>query len=117
MQVQVRTDDHIHGGESLAQWLQDETTTRLARFRDYVSRVEVFLSDVDAGKSGAADKRALIEARVNGRPAVAASAEADKTAVAFTAAITKLQHALDAEVGRLKDHGRESIRGAQEPAA
>ena len=53
MQVQVHTDDHIHGGESLAQWIQDESGTRLARFRENITRLEVFLTDVDAGKSGA----------------------------------------------------------------
>lgn len=113
MQVQVRTDDHIQGGESLAQWVQDEALSRLARFKEYVTRVEVFLTDVDAGKSGTADKRAVVETRLTGRPPVAASAEAGKIADAFTAALAKLQHALDTEVGRLKDHGRESIRGQE----
>lgn len=113
MQVQVRTDDHIQGGESLAQWVQDEAVSRLARFKEYVTRLEVYLSDVDAGKSGAADKRAVLEARLTGRPALAASAEADKIADAFSAALVKLQHALDTEVGRLKDHGRASIRGQE----
>ena len=33
MQVQVHTDDKIHGGESLAQWVQQEAQSRLARYR------------------------------------------------------------------------------------
>ena len=67
MQVQVHTDDHIHGGESLSQWIQDESGTRRARFRENITRLEVFLTDVDAGKSGAEDKRCRIEAGVAGR--------------------------------------------------
>ena len=67
MQVQVHTDDKIHGGESLAQWVQQEALSRLARFRDTVTRIEVFLTDEDAGKSGANDKRCRIEARPAGR--------------------------------------------------
>ena len=63
MQVQVNTDDHIHGGESLARWITDECKSRLSRFQDHVTRLEVFLSDLDAGKSGANDKRCRIEAR------------------------------------------------------
>ena len=74
MQVQVHTDDHIHGGESLAQWIQDESGTRLARFRENITRPEVFLTDVDAGQSGAEDKRCRIEARVAGRQPVASMA-------------------------------------------
>ena len=115
MQVQVHTDDHIHGGESLAQWIQDESGTRLARFRENITRLEVFLTDVDAGKSGAEDKRCRIEARVAGRQPVAVTAEADKMATAFISAVDKLTRALDAALGRVKDrHGRDTIRDAQE---
>ena len=115
MQVQVHTDDHIHGGESLAQWIQDESGTRLARFRENITRLEVFLTDVDAGKSGAEDKRCRIEARVAGRQPVSVTAEADKMATAFISAVDKLTRALDADLGRVKDrHGRDTIRDAQE---
>lgn len=115
MQVQVHTDDHIQGGESLAQWIQDEAKTRLARFAEHVTRVEVFLTDVDAGKSGTNDKRCRMEARVAGRPPVTVTADADKMAGAFTDAADKLSRALDTELGRAKDrNGRDTIRAAQE---
>ncbi|WP_026435485.1 HPF/RaiA family ribosome-associated protein [Acidovorax sp. JHL-9] len=115
MQVQVHTDDHIQGGESLAQWIQDEAGTRLVRFRDHLTRVEVFLSDVDAGKSGVEDKRCRVEARVANRPPVTVTADADKMAAAFIGAMDKLMRALDADLGRAKDrHGRDTIREAQE---
>ena len=52
MQVQVHTDDHIQGGESLARWISEETAAKLARFRDQVTRVEVFLTDVDESPWG-----------------------------------------------------------------
>ncbi|EER59232.1 ribosomal subunit interface protein, putative [Acidovorax delafieldii 2AN] len=115
MQVQVHTDDHIQGGESLAQWIQEEAASRLARFRDHLTRLEVFLSDVDAGKSGAEDKRCRIEARVASRQPVTVTADADKMAMAFTNAVEKLVRALDADLGRAKDrNGRDTIRDAQE---
>ena len=69
MQVQVHADDSIQGGESLAQWAQEEINAKLARFKDYVVRVEVFLTGVDALKtSGAPGKRCVLETRANGRP-------------------------------------------------
>ena len=111
MQVQVNTDDHIHGGESLAQWITDESKSRLSRSQDHITRLEVFLSDLDAGKSGANDKRCRIEARVTGRQPVTVTAEADKMANAFIGAADKLARALDTDLGRVKDrHGRDTIR-------
>ena len=112
MQVQVHTDDHIHGGESLAQWIQDESGTRLARFRENITRLEVFLTDVDAGKSGAEDKRCRIEARVAGRQPVAVSHNADKVADAVYGAADKMLRALDSALGKVrKVKGGETIRG------
>ena len=115
MQVQVHTDDHINGGESLTQWVQDEATNRLARFRDNITRLEVFLSDLDAGKSGANDKRCRVEARVAGRQPVTVTADAGKMAAAFIESVDKLIRALDDDLGRVKDrHGRDTIRATQE---
>ena len=111
MQIQVHTNDNIQGGESLVRWAQDEVSQRMARFRDHVTRVEVFFSDVDGGKSGAADKRCVIEARPTGRQPVAVHAEADKVADAFAAAADKLVRALGDDLDRAKDRqGRDSIR-------
>ncbi|HQQ70885.1 MAG TPA: HPF/RaiA family ribosome-associated protein [Alicycliphilus sp.] len=114
MQIQVHTNDHIQGGESLIHWTQEEVAAKLARFREHVTRVEVFLSDVDAGKSGTADKRCVIEARPAGRQPVAASAEAVKVADAVAAALDKLVRSLGDDITRAKDRqGRESIRTAE----
>lgn len=115
MQVQVHTDDHIQGGESLAQWITDEATSKLARFRDQVTRLEVFITDVDAGKSGANDKRCRLEARPAGRQPVSVTGEGDKVAGAFNAAVTKLLSVLETDLGRVKDkNGRDTIRTAEE---
>ena len=115
MQVQVNTDDHIHGGESLAQWITDESKSRLNRFQDHITRLEVFLTDLDAGKSGANDTRCRIEARGTGRQPVPVTDEADKMANAFIGAVDKLARAVDADLGRVKDrNGRDTIRAGME---
>lgn len=116
MQILVNTDDHIQGGESLAQWVKDEATTRLARLSESITRLEVFLTDLDGGKSGVNDKRCRLEARVAGRQPVSVTADADKMATAFIDSVDKLMRLLDAELGRVKDrHGRDTIRTAHEP--
>lgn len=118
MQVQVHADDSIQGGESLAQWATEEVNTRLARLKDYVQRVEVYFTDVDALKgTGGPGKRCVLETRANGRPPVAVNAEAEKMQEAFTTAIDKLLRAVDTDLGKLKDkNGRETIRMAEDPA-
>ncbi|MPM58232.1 hypothetical protein SDC9_105063 [bioreactor metagenome] len=117
MQVQVHTNDKIQGGESLAQWVQEEVSSRLSRFKESVTRVEVFFSDSDGpAKSGGQDKRCVIEARPAGRQPVAANAEAPKVADALTAALEKLLRGLEADQGRARDkNNRDSIRDAEQP--
>ncbi|MDP3132404.1 MAG: HPF/RaiA family ribosome-associated protein [Burkholderiaceae bacterium] len=113
MQVQVNTDDHIQGGETLAHWITEETNSRLSRFRDHITRVEVFLTDLDGSKSGVKDKRCRLEARVANRQPVSVTADADKMATAFIDSVDKLTRALDTDLGRVKDrHGRDTIRNA-----
>lgn len=115
MQVQVNTDDSIQGGEALVQWVRDEASSRLARFKEHLTRLEVFLTDVDGAKSGVNDKRCRLEARVAGRQPVAVTAEADKMAAAFIAAVEKLARAVQADLGRVQNrNGRDTIRTAQE---
>jgi hypothetical protein len=118
MQVQVHADDSIQGGDSLAQWAQEEINTRLARLKDYVQRVEVYLTGVDALKStGGPGKRCVLETRANGRPPIAVNAEAEKVHEAFAIAVDKLLRAVDTDLGKLKDkNGRESVRGVEDPA-
>ncbi|MCD2512275.1 HPF/RaiA family ribosome-associated protein [Comamonas endophytica] len=115
MQIQVHTDHLIEGGEALAKWVQGELQGRLSRFKEYTTRVDVFLSDTDARKTQGGLTRCVLETRVNGRQPTAVNAEAEKIADAVNAATEKLMRALESELGRLKDkNGRETIR-TQEP--
>jgi ribosome-associated translation inhibitor RaiA len=63
MQVQVNTDKHIDGSTALTAHVEAVIERTLRHVRDHVTRVEVHLSDENAGKAGVADKRCLIEAR------------------------------------------------------
>ena len=116
MQVQVHADDSIQGGESLAQWAQEEINTKMARLKEYVVRVEVFLTGVDAIKStGGPGKRCVLETRATGRPPIAVNAEAEKVKDAFSGAVEKLRRAVEADLGKVKDKNlRESVRGVDD---
>ena len=73
MQIQVNTDESIDGGEDLSARVSAEIHSRLDRFSQHITRIEVHLSDEDGDKSGGSDKRCLIEARLEGRQPEVAS--------------------------------------------
>lgn len=113
MQIQLHTDNHVHGEESLADWTDRELRERLSRFVDHITRVEVHLSDVNGARVSGQDKRCMLEARLAGRAPLAVSHDAGKVADALFGASDKLVRALDTALGRVRDaHGRDTIRGA-----
>lgn len=112
MQIQLNTDNHVHGEASLADWTERELRDRLRRFADHVTRIEVHLSDINGARPGEQDKRCKLEARLAGRQRLAVSHDAGKVADALHGAAEKLVRALDSALGKLRDaHGRETIRG------
>lgn len=113
MQIQLNTDNHVHGEASLAAWAESELKDRLARFRDSITRIEVHLSDVNAARTAGQDKRCKLEARLAGRQPVVVQHDAAKVAEAVQGAAEKLVRLLDTTLGRARDaKGRESIRDA-----
>lgn len=100
MKVQLNTDKNIQGDEALTSHVETVVDGVLGRFRSQISRIEVHLSDVNAGKSGAADKRCVMEARLEGRPPVAASDDADTVGASISGAAGKLQRLLDSSLGK-----------------
>lgn len=111
MHIQVNSDDNIAGREQLAQEVESAVTDILGRFSDRITRVEVHLSDKNAGKSGSNDKRCLMEARPAGRPPIAVTQDADSLADAYSGAARKLRRLLESTLGRENDHkGADSIR-------
>lgn len=113
MHIQVNTDDHIEGREALEVHVQSEVSSGLSRFSEHLTRVEVHLSDENAGKSGNADKRCLIEARPSGQQPVSVTNQAPSIEEALHGAVRKLKSLLETKFGQLHDHkGAASIRDA-----
>jgi ribosomal subunit interface protein len=109
MQVQVNTDANVEGREALVDHVEAEIDATLGRFGDRITRVEVHLSDNNAGKAGG--KKCLMEARLAGRQPVVVSDEHPILHEAISGAAKKLQSLLETMLGRLKDHkGDRSIR-------
>ena len=111
MQIQVNTDDNITGDEPLSSYVEGEVSRAIGRFEDRITRVEVHLGDENAGKSGAHDKRCLIEVRPARRDPIAVTEYAATVRAAVTGATKKLRKLLDSSLGRDADHkGGETIR-------
>lgn len=103
MKIQVNTDVHIDGTEALAAQVSATVEQALERFGEHVTRVEVHLSDVNAGKSGQQDQRCMLEARLEGRQPVAVTDHAATLEQSVHGAARKLARLLDSTLGRLHD--------------
>lgn len=111
MQIQINTDDKVEGSDGLAHRIEAEINATLGRFSDQITRIEVHLSDENADKSGAADKRCLMEVRLAGRKPEAVTHRGETLEQAFSGAAKKLRSSLESTLGRLSDHkGAPSIR-------
>lgn len=103
MNIQVNTDHNIDGSEELHNYVKNNLTEAFDRFNGAITRIEVHLSDENAGKVASADKRCLLEARVAHHQPIVVSHHADNIHQAIEHASDKLLRALDTMVGKLTD--------------
>lgn len=89
--------------ETFGDKLNDLLSEELSRFSEYITRIEVHLSDENGGKDRQNDKRCMIEARLEGRQPIAVTANADTYEQAVAEAIDKLKNSLDTILGRLRN--------------
>lgn len=104
MKVIVNTNSSVQGDESLQDYIEKTVSTAIDRFSQDISRVEVHLNDENSDKGGNADKRCMMEARIDGKPPTAVTHHADNFRDAIAGATDKLKRALDSSLGRRKDH-------------
>lgn len=75
----------------------------LTRFSERIARIEVDLSDDNGGKGGEADKRCVMEARLEGRQPTAVTHDAATADQAIEGAADKLGRLIDSTLGRLRN--------------
>lgn len=103
MHIEINTDNHLKTDESVVRHVHQAVDSALGRFSSQLTRIEVHLHDTNADKKGDNDKHCLMEARLEGRPPMAASENAPTLAAAITGAAKKLQRVLDTDLGKLSD--------------
>ena len=100
MQIQVNTDNFIHGDERVIEVAEAAVTTDLGRFSDRLTRIEVHLKDQNADKHGPAHIQCTMEARPRGGRPLAVSEDAEDIQKALKGAATKLRGRLDRELSK-----------------
>ena len=104
MQIQVNTDKNIEGSARMSAYFSETLEDALSRFTEQITRIEVHLSDENAGKEGSDDKRCLLEARLRGLRPVVVSHNAENLDFAVSGAIDKLVKSLESTIGKLRNH-------------
>jgi ribosome-associated translation inhibitor RaiA len=101
MLIQINTDDNIANTDALTGQVEAVVRDALDRFADQITRVVVHLSDENSDKkSGSADMRCLLEARLAGLQPISVSDEAATVAQAVDGATRKMKRSLDSTLGR-----------------
>jgi len=103
MIIQLNTDNNLTIHTAYEEQIATGLTQHLERFSNYITRIEVHLSDENGSKSGLNDKRCLLEARLEGKQPVVASDLGDTYDLALKGATEKLKHALTTIVSKMKD--------------
>ncbi|HEU4497084.1 MAG TPA: HPF/RaiA family ribosome-associated protein [Flavobacterium sp.] len=104
MQIQFNTDNVIEGNERMQAYFTSELESKLHRFEDKITRIEIHLGDENSDKFGLNDKRCMIEARLAGMKPVAVTNNADTIEKAFGGAADKIKKVLDTAFDKLKTH-------------
>jgi ribosome-associated translation inhibitor RaiA len=115
MQILIETDHNLNGGESLADSVRATVEDALGHLSAHITKVEVHLGDENAGKHGNADKRCMMEARLEGYRPIAVTHHAETVAQAIDGAAERLVHRLDHTLGRLHDQRRHGNPVPAEP--
>jgi ribosome-associated translation inhibitor RaiA len=96
---------HLHAGHALhSAALEEHARQRMAHelgaLAGRVTRVDVYVSDENAGKHGGADKRCAAEAHAAGMDPITVESRAGDVYVVVTEAARKMQRALQARFQR-----------------
>lgn len=103
MHVQTTTDQSIQNSDELSTQVEAAVAGALGRLADQFTRVEVHLSDENAARGAADDKRCMMEARLEGRRPTAVTHRAATVEQAVDGAVAKLARSLERTLARLRE--------------
>lgn len=103
MHIEISTDNGITGNEDITAQITGLVQRELAYLAEHITRIEVHLSDVNAGKTGPDDIKCSLEVRLKGQQPMVVSDTATTLEQATRGAAGKMKSALESTLGKLKD--------------
>lgn len=104
MTIQFNTGHNVNGSTAVSDPLNDLIATELKRYDEYITRVEVHLTDENGHKDGLNDKRCVLEARVEGMQPIAVTNHGNTRDEAVAGAITKLKSSLNTKLEKRRNY-------------
>lgn len=105
MDFQFNTNSSVMGTENVAERIETQLRSRLERFAEKLTRLEVHVSDNNASKGGSADKQCTIEARPRGGNPLTVTAQSSDVDAAARDAASKMVSLLDSHFGKAERRG------------
>lgn len=103
MDIQINTSNAVDGVAGFLDAMEKTTRSRLSRFEDRLTRVEMHFADESSSRETANDKRCAIEARLAGGDPITVTNQAATLDLAATGALTKMATALERHIGKSTD--------------
>lgn len=103
MIIQINTDNNIEGSENMEAYYTEQLEHGLKHYSEYITRLEVHVSDQNADKGGADDIQCRIEARVRNQEPVMVEAQEENQEAALANAIDKMQAVMRKMKGKMTD--------------
>ena len=94
MTVQINTDKNIEWDQRHNEHFTGSINGELDRYSEHITRVEVHVSDENAGKKGVNDIRCLMEVRIEGKQPIAVTEQSNTIEQSVAGSITKVKAAL-----------------------
>lgn len=104
MQIQINTDNNIEGSQNMEAYFKERLEQGLKNFSEYLTRLEVHVSDQNADKGGADDIQCRIEARIRGKEPIMVEERGENQEAALGGAIDKLQRVMRKVKGKMTEH-------------
>ena len=104
MEILINTDHNISGSAEMRSYLTADLENSFERFSEHLTRLEVKLSDENAGKDGDNDKKCVLEARLKGMQPVVVTGQGNSIDQSVTDATNKLKTSVDSMMGRLRSY-------------
>ena len=113
MTILYNSDNHTTATQGLRANFDSIIEGELDRFGSQISKVHVYLSDVNSKKDAPNDKQITIEAQVDGIKNVAATGNGDNFEIALRSSIDKLSNSLQTLLSKHRDQKAPDISEMQ----